>query len=189
MRAGLLVVEHRQLVDRAGHGERQLAAGIGVTEQDVRERGAAFLAWIPALEDRVRLGRHFRDRQRRSVDQQHHDRLAEREHRISQFLLLADESDVGAIAQVIRCPGLAARRRVGSHDQNDRIGGAGHLACRVDAPKILAPVRQSHLVRVPIAAIGDADSLRGHELHPFAHLGANSVQDADLVRRHVRVAA
>ncbi len=90
---------------------------------------------------------------------------------------------------MIRRPGLAARRRVGADDENDRVGGGCHLTCGVDAAKILAPVRQSHLVGVPIAAIGDADSLRGHYLHALAHLGTDSVQDADSVRRHVRVAA
>ena len=51
-RRGLVVVEGRQMANRARNGDGQLAAGVDVAEERVGNRAAGLLAHVPALEDR-----------------------------------------------------------------------------------------------------------------------------------------
>src|SRR3569832_2232014 len=67
MRAGLVVVEHRQLSYRTRERDRQMTARISITEQDVGHRRSALLTQIPALNQRIRLFRNIHDRWRTAV--------------------------------------------------------------------------------------------------------------------------
>ena len=50
----LVRVVDRDLADVAGHGDRELAARVGVAEEDVGDRGGALVAGHPRVEDRGR---------------------------------------------------------------------------------------------------------------------------------------
>ena len=53
----LVRVVDRDLADVAGHGDRKLATGVAVAEQDRRDRGGALVAGHPGVQDRGRSAR------------------------------------------------------------------------------------------------------------------------------------
>src|SRR5690606_38348940 len=77
-RARLVVVERGNLADFARDGDRQLAAGVDAAEQRVGNSRALLLAGVPGLEDRIGFFGQLRVARRTTVDEDRHDRLAER---------------------------------------------------------------------------------------------------------------
>src|SRR6185436_3400962 len=98
----LLVVVGGKLPDRARERDRQLAARVGLAEEDLRERRSALLPEVPALEDRRDARRHVVDRERPAADQEGDRRLARREHRLDEIVLLAEQVEAVAVPEVRR---------------------------------------------------------------------------------------
>src|SRR6185437_15450297 len=89
--------------------------------EDIRHGGAAFLTEVPPFDQRVGLLRDFVYGERAAIDEHDDHRLAEREQRIGQLLLLRDELQAVAIAEVIVRPALAAERTAGADGEHDLI--------------------------------------------------------------------
>ena len=140
VRARLFVVVHRQLPDRARHSDGHLAAGIHVPEQNIGHGRAAFLSQIPTLEHGVRPGDDIRNREGLSIDEHDDDWLSECEHRIDQFLLLADQIERCAIAQMSLRPRFAKHCAAAADDDNDRVRILRDLHSLLDTLAILCGV-------------------------------------------------
>ena len=88
--------------------DRQLAAGVVIAEQNVGNGAAGLLAEVPALENHRHVLADVIDGKRPAVEEEHDHRLAERDHRLDQFFLAANEVEAGAVAHVIQIPRLRA---------------------------------------------------------------------------------
>ena len=104
----LVVVVGRNMADRPRDGDRKLAAGIDVSEEDFRHCPAGLLAEIPALENGRRLVGDVADRDRAAVEEKRDDRFSRGGDGVDQFILTADQVEAGAVAQVVQSPMLRA---------------------------------------------------------------------------------
>jgi len=162
-----VIVEDGDLARVAREGHGQLAAGVGVPEQDVGHGVAAFLARQPRFQDGGHLVGHPGERQRAPGDEHQHDRCARRHHRADQVFLHAGQAELGPIARfaggaVSSQPGLVA------HDQDGDRRLAGDAHGFIEAGRILA----EHVAALRVAHLG-----RG------GYLGLDALQDAHHIDR------
>ena len=159
-----VVVEGRELVERAVEREGQAAGRAHVAEEDVGHRGARGLAGVPRLDDRGDVPVGPADRERAAVQQDEDDRLARgRGHHLLQERLLH-------LRQVEARP-VAAREALDPHRHLLALeagGEAEHQHDRVRRPR--RGHRLRHLVaptarRLP-QELGDGVVLLVLELEP-----------------------
>ena len=94
------------MASRSGNGNRQLAAGIVVPEQDLRHGAAALLTQIPAFEDHGHMAGDVINGEWPAVKQKDDDRLAGFEDGLDQVLLPPRQIEAGAISEVLERPGF-----------------------------------------------------------------------------------
>ena len=80
----------------ARESDGQLAARVGIAEQDFGNRVAALTAGFPGLQDRRNVLRRPTDAQRSAVQKHKHHRLAERHDGLEQLLLPSRQIERGA---------------------------------------------------------------------------------------------
>src|SRR6185503_724827 len=154
----LVIVEDRQLTDVARDRNRQLAARIITAEQHVGQRMAGLLAKIPALQQRGRALGQIVDRKRAAVEQDYDRRLAKREYRLCEVVLLAEEIEAVAVAEVRVGPAFATGLLVSAQDHHDDVGLARSLHRRGDQLAVDRGGRKPDLIARPAMAFGDPDS-------------------------------
>jgi hypothetical protein len=119
---GLLVVVIGELANRARNANGQFAAGIVVAKKNVGDSGAAFLAEIPAIENRGNIFLDVVDGVRATVKKQDDDGLARGDDGFCEVVLIAEEIEGVAIAEVRLGPGFAGSLFVFAEDKKDYIG-------------------------------------------------------------------
>ncbi len=160
----LVAVEDRDLPRVARHRDRQLAAGIVIAKQHVRDRVRAFFAGQPRVQNRRDVRRDPRDRLRTPADQHHHDRRAGFGHRFHELLLHARQPEFGAVA-CFAAGAVVRQARFFAHNQDRHI----RLPRRLDRfREALGRFAQHRL---------DARRIPHLRLRP--QLGADAVQHAD----------
>ena len=176
---GLVRVVGRDLPHRAREGDRQLARRVDVTEQDLRESGAALLAKVPTLQDCRHLGHQRPNRQRSAVEQHDHHGLAKGHNLVHQLRLAAQEFQAVPIAEVAGPPALTAGGLVAPQHQDGDV----RLACssnrRLDARGVLGRLAELDGVYEPVGpGLGDPAPLGVEHLDPIAGPGLQPVADA-----------
>src|SRR5689334_2480345 len=135
--------------------DRQLAAGINVAKKSFGYAGAAFLPEIPALEYHRHLFHWIPESERPSVEDDRDDRLAEPGKRVDQFVLLPDEIQVRAVAEMVQHPGFARSLLVAADSQNDYVRAFCDLDRFDDALAIFDGITGQHFVLYPGTATRD----------------------------------
>ena len=186
--AGLVVVEQRNLPGVSHHADRQLGARVDLAEQRLGDHGAAFLARVPALDNGVGFCHDVGPARRTAVDRADHQRLAERRQRIDQSVLLADDVEVVAVAEMVRGKPLTAGLLGVADGQDDGIGGLCHAHRLLDQLHVALARKQLDIVDRAVVAGGDEHPLRGDEIGVGSH-GAQPVDQRHRLPGHARVAA
>ncbi len=151
---------------------------------------AGLLAHVPALQDRRGLFGQLHDRQRPAVQQQHHRGLAQRQDLAGELVLLAEQVQALAIAEVIVGPGFAAGLLVVAQHHDEGVRAPGRLERLDDQPGVHLRRGEDDLVLVPDAVLGDPHALAiVHLKAGFAADRPDPLQHRDHLARHVRIAA
>ena len=148
-RRRLVVVENGQVADGAREADGELAAGIGVAEEDVGDGVAGLLAEVPALEDDRHVRDEVVDRERTPVEEESDDRLAERGHGFDQLILAADQVEAGAVAHVLQVPGFARGLLVAADGEHDDVGLLRHFDSFGDLSAIFCGIAGDDFVLIP----------------------------------------
>ncbi len=135
--------------DRPRDGNRKLASGIYVSEENFRHGLTCFLAEVPALENGLRLFRKIADRDRAAVEKKRDDRFARCGDGVDQLILTADQVERRAIAHVIERPGFARRLLVAADGKDNNIGLLRHFHRFRNAPAILCRIAGNDFVLLP----------------------------------------
>ena len=153
-----MIVEEGNLPDVADHGDRHLAAGIDVAEQRLGHGGAAFLPQIPAFHQRIGALDNARPAWRTAVQGHHGHGPAGRLECGEQVVLLTDEIEIGAVAEM--CPGIAfAAGLLGVADgEDDDVGVAGDRDRLRNELAVLCRIGEQDLIGAAILALGDEDA-------------------------------
>lgn len=159
---GPVVEEGRVVLDAAGERQAELARGVGVAEQRVRDRVARLVAAVPRLHDGADPvdPRHLHGRARLHDHGRVRVRLG---HRRDQVVEARGQLHVGAVAALGLPVGVQPRR----HD--DLVGGAGELR----------RVRDLRLGVDDLAA-AEAEGAAAQEDAPAAELGGRRRAEGDL---------
>src|SRR6185437_14484902 len=165
---GFVIVEVRQVANGMREGDRQFAARIHVSEQDVGGCGPAFLAQVPAFENRRNVLGDVVDREWASVDQENDDRLAGVDNGFDEIVLRAEQVKRIAVAAVIFGPGFAVRALVFTDDKNGDIGLFGSFDRLGDVVGLRLRINQLHIIVEPavpvLALVGEAATNRVDDL-------------------------
>src|SRR5579883_3407392 len=104
MRGRLLIVVVGQLADRARNGDGESSGGIVIAEDDVGHGGPAFLAEIPAIENRGNMLSDEVDGIRPAMLEEDDGGLAGGEDGFGEIILIAEEVKIVAVAGMIDGP-------------------------------------------------------------------------------------
>ena len=117
----------------------------------------------------------------RPLKTKRHDRLAQRDHRLHQLFLPADQVQAGAVAHVVERPGLARGLLVAADGQHDDVGIPGDFDRLGDLPAILFRIAGHHRIDIPASADGDLAALAVEHLDMLADFGLDAVEHRDVV--------
>src|SRR5689334_21875758 len=95
------IVVDRELTAVARECDRQFPPRVDVAEQHLPDRRASFLPRVPRLDDRGYASSNLRQCKRTSVDEERDYRLARVEHGLDEILLIAHQTEIGDVAQVV----------------------------------------------------------------------------------------
>eukprot|EP01022_Parablepharisma_sp_SALTPOND_P020757 TRINITY_DN385_c0_g5_i2.p1 TRINITY_DN385_c0_g5~~TRINITY_DN385_c0_g5_i2.p1 ORF type:complete len:1301 (+),score=540.87 TRINITY_DN385_c0_g5_i2:9683-13585(+) len=176
-----MVVVAGDLAHRTREGQRQLARGIDVAEEDIGNRIAAFGAGVPGLQDsRGVLARPVQV-QRTAIHQHQYQRLAGRLQGLEQGHLALGQGQAGAAGGLVR---HAARLAHGSH-HHVRITRC--CECFIDH-RLRAALVLHHLRIVPVQevevvhdalVVGDVGAARIDQLALLAQGGLHPLAQGD----------
>ena len=99
-----MVVIAGQLTDGARNRDGKFAGGIHFPKNHIRSCAAGFLPEIPAFDDCRSFFAYFIDRQRPSVDEQHHGRFAELKDCFRKFILTTRQIQIIPVSQMFLAP-------------------------------------------------------------------------------------
>src|SRR4030095_11342220 len=95
------IVVDRELTTLARECHRQFAARVDVAEQHLADGSATFLPRVPRFDDRGYASGNERQGKRTAVDEDRNHRLARLEHGLDEILLIAHQTEIGDIAEVV----------------------------------------------------------------------------------------
>ena len=151
---------------------------------------AGFLAQVPAFEQGVGAFGQQLGRQRTAVQQQHHGWFVQRKDGARQVVLLAEQVQRDAVAQVVVGPGFARGHLVVAQDHDDGVGRPGGFHGILDQAGIDFRLGELDLVLAPDALFGQAHALAVVEREALgARFLLQRLVDRDHVARDIGIAA
>ena len=174
----LVVVVRRHVADGARNRDRQLAAGVDIAEQ--RFGDGAARSPVPGTSTRRSTGTfsaRLRIASGRPLNRSAMIGLARGGERVDQLVLLTDQVETRAVAQVVAHPGFAGCLLVAADGQDDRIGAAGDFDGLGDAAAVLGGVARHDFVLPPRAADRDLAAFVVQDFDAVADALANAGED------------
>src|SRR5579883_3435216 len=190
MRGRLLIVVVGQLADRARNGDGEPSGGIVIAEDDVGHGGPAFLAEIPAIENRGNVLGDEVDGIRPSMLEEDDGGLAGGEDSFGEIVLIAEEIKVVAIAGMIDGPGFARGLFIAAERKDDDIGLAGDGHGFFDALGVERGIAEHDFIGVPIGiGLRDFAAERVENFGGGADFVLDALEETDAAAGIVAVAA
>ena len=184
---GLVVVEVGYLSFVANDRHRKFRSRIDIAEQRFGDGDTALLSRVPAFQNRVGFLDDIGPAGRAPVIGGDDQRLAEFGQGIDQFVLLADDVDIGAIAKVIGGETFAAGLFGIPDRKDDRIRSPGDFDRLFDQAQVFLSVGEIDQVLRAVLARRDEHALRGNELG-FGRNLSQAFDKADRLLRYTRIA-